>query len=414
MVKIVRPPAKLKHFLEDLRLSGLVTAPQLKHVVLYILGLLVTTYRRTVTGITRAIHDSVHRVKRNEFLTQSPLDEVKLQAWMAWRLLRRLGLQAGQTLYLVIDDTHTRKRGKKMQGVGKYRDVTTMSFVWGHNVLGGVFFYRGFTIPYRLKVHLKPEQAKLLGEEFQTLPEMAAEVIRSLQVATGVRVVVLFDSAYMNKKVVQAVKDMGFTYVSALPANRKLKIHGRWTKLGKYRRCIPHSQHRALWIRTARGRTKTYWATDRDAWIPAIGRVKVVFSRRKKGQKALPLVTNDRSLTRKQIIQAYEIRWSIEQFWKDTKSHLGLGEYQTTKLAGVSTHLHLVALGYSLLVDRAIEGGEKQNQRGKRHGALGAWSVLKLRDEIRGLVLGDVLEYLDDHPDPKRAIRELRQMLEAA
>ncbi len=414
MVKIVRPPAKLKPFFDDLWLSGFMTAAQFSHVVTYILGLLVTTYRRTVTGITRAIHDSVHRVKRNEFLTQSPLDEVKLQVWMAWRLLRRLGLQAGQPLYLVIDDTHTRKRGKKMQGVGKYRDMTTGSFVWGHNVLGGVFFYRGFTIPYRLKVHLKPEQAKLLGEKFQTLPEMAAEVIRSLEVAHGVRVVVLFDSAYMNKKVVRAVKEKGFTYVSALPANRKLKIHRRWTKLGKYRRCIPHLEHRAVKVRTLRGRTKTYWATDRDAWIPAIGRVKLVFSRRRKYHKALPLVTNDRTLSRKEIIRAYEVRWIIEQFWKDTKSHLGLGEYQTTKLAGVSTHLHLVAMGYSLLVDRTIEGWEKKTQRGNRRRALGVWSVLKLRDEIRGLVLEDVLEYLQEHPDPKRAIGELRQVLEAA
>lgn len=412
MVKIVRTPRKLESFFEELKLSGLLTAAQLKHVTTYLLGLLVTGYRRTVTGITRAIYDGVHRVKRNEFLTRSPMDDMAVQVWLAWKQLQRLGLQAGQTLYLAIDDTHTHKRGKKMQGAGKYRDGATQGFVWGHNVLGGVFYYRGFTIPYRLKVHLKPEQAKELGETFQTLPEMAAEVIRGLQAAAGVRVVVLFDSGYMNKKVVEAVREKGLTYISVLPVNRNLKISGRWTKLGKYRRCIPHSEHRGVSIRTRRGKAKTYWATDRQAWIPSIGSVKLVFSRRKKYEKALPLVTNDSTLSRKEIIEAYDLRWIIEQFWKDAKSHLGLGEYQTTKYAGVVTHLHLVAMAYSLLVDRAIEGWEKK--RRSRNDALGAWSLLELRDQIRGFVLEDTLAFLQEQPDPKRAIRELRQMLEAA
>jgi SRSO17 transposase len=421
MLKIVRTPEKLHSFFEDLQLPGSLTALQLRHVATFVLGLLVTGYRRTVTGISRAISQGVHRVKRNEFLTQSDWDETAVQIHKTWKTLKQLGLRAGKTLYLILDDTHTRKRGKKMQGVGQYKDMTSGAFIWGHNIVMGVFYFAGFVLPFRLKVHLKPEQAEELGEKFQTLPQAAAEIIRSLEVATGIRVVVLFDAGYMNKAPVRACLEKGFTYISTLPANRNIRINGRLTQVGSYRRCIPHSEHRAVTIRTPAGRVRTFWATDRDARLPSIGRVKVVFSRRKKFEKALPIVTNDRTMSRQQIIQTYAIRFLIERFFKDAKSGLGLGEYQTTKLAGAVKHLHLVLLAYSLLVERAIDARERERhsrtrrtKRGNRNAALGAWSLQDLRDEVRDLVLDDLFEYVLEQSDPKQAIRNLRALMASA
>jgi SRSO17 transposase len=421
MLKIVRTPKKLQPFFTDLLSAGLLTSSQAAHVTAFVIGLLVTGFRRTVTGISRAIYQGVHRVKRNEFLTHSDWDEAALQTYKTWGLLRRLGLREGKTLHLILDDTHTRKRGKKMQGTGKYRDMVSGAFVWGHNIVVGVFYFAGFVLPYQLKVHLKPEQAQEFGEKFQTLPQAAAEIIRGLQLATGVRVIVLFDAGYMNKAPVRACLEKGLTYVSTLPANRNIRINGRLTKVGAYRSCIPHSHHRAVTIRTARsGRRKTYWATHRDARLPSLGRVTVVFSRRAKFEKALPIVTNDRTMSRQQIIQTYEIRFLIELFFKDAKSGLGLGEYQTTKLAGAVKHLHLVTLAYSLLVERALDAwerepirGTRRTKRGKRNGVLGVWSLLDLREEVRDLVLDDLLDYLLEESDPKRAIRELREILTA-
>lgn len=415
MFKIVRPPSKLKSFFSDLEAAGYLRARQFQHAMYFMLGLLVTGYRKTVTGIARAIHGGVHRAKRNEFLTQSRWDEAGLLTWLAFRQLKRLGLRAGETLYLIFDDTHVAKRGKKIQGAGKYRD-TACGFLWGHNIFAAVLHYRGFTIPLHFRIHLKPPAARDFGKPFATLPEMAADLIRATCIPEEINVVVLFDSGYMSKKVVRAVQEKGFTYVSVLPANRKIKINGRITRLGHYRRCIPHGQHRAVKIVRHKGRTRTFWATSRDAWIPAIGRVTLVFSRRRKGETALPLVTNERSWSRKRIIQTYEIRWAIEQFFKDTKQHLGLGEYQTSKYAGAVTHLHLVGMAYSLLVDQAITAQERRRgkKRGNRNGALVSWSLLQLRDEVRGFVVEDVLDYIAEQPDPRRAIAELRQMMRAA
>jgi len=420
MLKIVRTPKKLQPFFADLRAAGLLTASQAAHITAFVVGLLVTGYRRTVTGISRVIYEGVHRVKRNEFLTRSDWDEAALQTHKTWKILRQLGLREGKTLYLILDDTHTRKRGKKMQGVGKYKDMTSGAFIWGHNIVVGVFYFAGFVLPYQLKVHLKPEQAKEFGEKFQTLPQAAAEIIGGLQTATGVRVIVLFDAGYMNQAPVRACLKKGLTYVSTLPANRNIRIQGRLTKVGAYRRCIPHSEHRAVKIRTRSGREKTYWATDRDARLPSLGRVTVVFSRRKKFEKALPIVTNDRTMSRQQIIQTYAIRFLIELFFKDAKSGLGLGEYQTTKLTGAVKHLHLVTLAYSLLVERAVDARERERnnpsrrtKRGKKQGTLGVWSLMDLRDEVRDVVLDDLLDYLLEHSDPKRAIRELREILTA-
>lgn len=38
-------------------------------------------------------------------------------------------MRAGQSIDFLIDDSHARKRGKQLQGVGKYRDTSTMAYV---------------------------------------------------------------------------------------------------------------------------------------------------------------------------------------------------------------------------------------------------------------------------------------------
>jgi SRSO17 transposase len=88
----------------------------------------------------------------------------------------------------------------------------------------------------------------------------------------------------------------------------------------------------------------------------------VLFSRKNHDRRILGLVTDNPSLSARQMIHTYNDRWRIEVYFKDGKQLLGLGQYQNISLEAAITHLHLVCFAQALLTHLAIE----------RHGAQGA------------------------------------------
>jgi Transposase DDE domain len=159
------------------------------------------------------------------------------------------------------------------------------------------------------------------------------------------------------------------------------------------------------------GREKTYRATSRLAWLKSLGKVKVVFSRRNRKEKALPIVTNDRTLSNRDIIEIYSRRWAIECFFKSGRQILGLGEYQTRSAEGIEKHLRLVGIVYSLLVQEAQDGeaGERNRTR-KRTQGLDPLRLMRAREDVRLLVFEDVLDFVEEAQDPKGVLRELREL----
>ena len=73
-------------------------------------------------------------------------------------------------------------------------------------------------------------------------------------------------------------------------------------------------------------------------------RLIVSYEKKKDGIFVGPvfLVSNRIDIRPERLLRAYQIRWSIETFFKDAKSHLGLGEYQMRKLDGIKGHWRLV------------------------------------------------------------------------
>lgn len=410
MFKIARIAPILAAFCQDIRFH-FPRREIFDHFQIYVMALIATGWKHTVTGLSRCLGFGPHRSRRNAFLTEAQWDEVDVTAFLAWRLLNQLGLAPGESLYLILDDTHTKKRGKKMQGAGKFFDSATSSYAWGHNLLAAVFHYRGYTIPLTFRVYLKPEQAKALEEDFHTLPELAADIIRSITPPEGVRLVVLFDSAYMNQKVVRAVREKGFDYVSRLPKNRIVTIRGRHRKIGPFMAGIRRREFRKVSWRTPAGRVKRFWATDRLGYIPKIGPVKLVLSRRNPNERPIAVVTNRRDWSRREILTALCLRWAVERFFEDAKQLLGLGQYQTGYLGGVRRHAHLAAVAYLFLVHFETLGLDEH--KSKTHAAA-RFSTMGARDRFRGALFRDLLEHLRESQRPKEVIESLLDSFEPA
>ncbi len=91
-------------------------------------------------------------------------------------------------------------------------------------------------------------------------------------------------------------------------------------------------------------------------WLPKIGAVQVVFSKRPREpwKKLLAVVTNDLKAKPRDVIERYERRWQIEVLFKELRE-LGLGAYQMQHRNGIRRHLHVVCLAYLMLTHHAVK-----------------------------------------------------------
>ena len=83
-------------------------------------------------------------------------------------------------IFVVLDDSKKKKTGKYVEGAGKIFDPVTKTYMKGHQFLTATIYYRGYTIPYAIKLYLKKDIAKELNKPFKKLPALAKEIIGGL------------------------------------------------------------------------------------------------------------------------------------------------------------------------------------------------------------------------------------------
>lgn len=365
----------------------------------------------TIDRLSKALRGSTHRTNHGEFLWRSLWDESLLMQQIALDLLRSLLIRKDRDLFLIIDETQTLKRAKKMAAVGTLFHHATGKYGTGHTLLKVCLYYRGVTIPWASWIYVKREQAPLLNVPFAKLTEMAAEVIRTAALPQELRVTVLFDAYYLCPTVVQACQKRGWHYIGVGKSNRWLSVGSAKYKLGKYGRNVLHNHGRWHAIKGLR-KTKMYCLAERRGFIKGLGPVKVVFSRRRGEKNSVALITDDLTASMKAIVARYLKRWSIEMLIKDEKQHLGLGDYRVLRYRAVARHLCLVDCAYACLTHVGIEAQRAQGHM-KDTKVLRLAPISTLKQRMRQMVwqenVKDVIKYSHEKP----VIRRLEKLLAA-
>jgi hypothetical protein len=88
----------------------------------------------------------------SNFLTLAEWDAPELLQQTALDQLQRLGFRSGDTVYLLLDDTQKRKRGKLMAAVSKIFPHAEKVYANGHTILGAALVYRGVVLPCAVKL----------------------------------------------------------------------------------------------------------------------------------------------------------------------------------------------------------------------------------------------------------------------
>lgn len=413
MFRIGRFPSKLEPFFHSLK-----TRFHWNHFEFFRILVLTIAFawgRRNVSALYRHIdaRGRAHRTRFNNFFLVGRWDPEELLREKAYELLAALKPRKGEVVNLIIDDSKKGKRGKKMDAVAYIYDPVTGRKILGHQYVKGTLKFRGYTIPFAIRLYVKEKDCPGLEIEFKKTTQLAAQIISELEVPEGVRVRALFDSYYLCPTVVKACRRKGFHFVSALKSNRNLFKSGRKLKCGKYGRSLfRRMEKKSLVMRKESGKV-SYTYVD-AGWLDVsdLGKLHLVFSRKGVDRGILGIVTDDSELCAVGIIREYNRRWSIEVFFKDAKQLLGLGQYQNGSYRAAVIHLHLVCFAYALLTHIAIEregakGIEKRNKAARL-------STGGLQNELRRMVWEDLCEYLRGQRSGDAVIGELDRLLFAA
>jgi SRSO17 transposase len=353
----------------------------------------------------------------SNFLTVAEWNAPELLQQTALDQLQALGFRPGDTLYLVVDDTQKRKRGKLMAAVSKIFLHAEKVYANGHTILGCALSYRGVLIPcavrlWASKVSCQKSQAEadpIDRLSFRTITGMAADVIQALQLPDAAKAIVLFDSYYLCAEVIRACERRGFSYVGAAKKNRNFFPDGRprdKRKLGKYGKEVLRREGRMVQVRG-----KKHRLAERVGHLSHAGRVKLVFSRRPNEKSWITLVTNQTRWSMKTVLSHYLCRWGIEVFFKMSKQHLGLGDYHLLRYRGIERYLCLVLIAYLLLTHQALPGPgakAKPNERAE----LRLLSIPQLQQQLRHRLWNDVIRSLEGGKRTRLAAKKLKEVIQ--
>jgi SRSO17 transposase len=408
MVTIGRIPRIAQAFFRPVRTHF--AAPAWHHFWALVLAVTIS-HGSTIDRLAKKLRRSTHRTNHGEFLWRSVWSESAVMQQIALDLLRSLYRKNAGSCYLIVDDTQTLKRAKKMAGVGKLFHHATGKYGTGHTILKVCLHYRGVTIPWGSWLWLKPHDARKLDRPFLKLTQLAALAIHNADLPRDLNVVVLFDCYYLCPVVVDACQCRGWHYIGVGKSNRNFTVDGRKHRLDRYGANVVRRSgrwHRVRGLRT----TRSYRLASRRGWMKKLGEVQVVFSRRRGERKVLALVTDDLRASTKNVVADYLKRWAIELLIKDEKQQLGLGDYRVLRYRAVVRHLHLVDIAYACLTHLGLKDQCAQGRK-KKTKVLRLPPISQLKTRMRQLVWREAIEDVVKHSHERSVIRRLERLLVA-
>jgi SRSO17 transposase len=281
----------------------------------------------------------------------------------------------GRVLF-VIDDSPTKRYGRKVEGAGFHHNPTPgpagQKFLYGHSWVTLSRAVRhpqhgmiGLPLAARLYIREKdlPKIPAWTRPPFQTKLVQAGELLEKacLFAAHADEVWVAVDGAYAKRPFLKKAKSLGISVVSRLrkdaalfdlPPRKKAKGRGQPRKYGKNRISLAkRAAHKSGWQTGqfdlyGETETKTY-KTFLATYAPAGGLIRVVILKDEHGWMAFFSTKPDATV--QEILEAVAARATIEQDFHDVKEVHGAGQQQLRNLHANIGAWHTALWVYTLI-----------------------------------------------------------------
>jgi Transposase DDE domain len=263
-----------------------------------------------------------------------------------------------------------RRRPAKGRRYGKYRRARRgcHAFVWGLLITPD-----GRRIP-SFRCYYTREYCQQHQRQHRTQADLAAELIREVRVPRGVQVVVLGDTAFESRQLRNACQERGFSWI--LPANPERVLAGPKPRPNLWSLTKSFGRNRFVRIRlqpnqgplvamrrlspSRRGSiitTRTFYVHEERWAVHSIGGARILFSTKQQPTVGKPLnrdetkilLCNDQHLSVAEIVELYLLRWQIELFFKELKSHLGMHHYRFRDFRCVEAWMQIYCITFLYL-----------------------------------------------------------------
>lgn len=260
-------------------------------------------------------------------------------------------------VFIVDDSAFDRNRSKKVELLARCFDHASqkMKFYKGFRMLtlgwsdGSTFMPIDFSLLSSKKAQLNGISAEIdkrtsgykrRMNALQTAPEQIPDMIhRALSSGIDARYV-LMDSWFTLPPLVQAITEQGLDVIGMVKETKqRYLVNGQVSTLKQLYQLAQPVQGKKGILRSIR-------------CVMVNGTpVKIVFvQNRNKRSEWLAILSTDQTLTEREIIQIYGMRWDIEVFFKTTKSLLKLQkEFQGRSYDGLISHTSIVFARYIVL-----------------------------------------------------------------
>lgn len=266
---------------------------------------------------------------------------------------------------LIVDDSLIPKTGKKIEFIGKVFDHSTHKYLLGFKLLLLGYWDGKSFLPMDFSLHYEPGKKKTRGLKQKDLDvqytkqraencmsnqriselgkskiEVALQMIKR-EIKNKLRVdYVLTDSWFVSEGFIANVLSMNLDVIGLMKSNRCIQIGSKTYKLNK----LPDLK------RDKTVNCKMFKCQYIPLTVSYKGIDLKIFLVRMNGQSNWKvLITTDLKLSFVKTMKLYQIRWTIEVFFKDAKQHLNLSGCQSNDYDAHIAHYSLVCMAFTAL-----------------------------------------------------------------
>lgn len=276
---------------------------------------------------------------------------------------------------LIVDDSLIPKSGKKIEFIGKVFDHCSHQFQIGFKLLLLGFWDGKSFVPLDFSVHFEPGKNNKRGlsskdlnkqfskhrpqnccsnERIEELGESKIDIaLAMIKTAIGRKIqvnYVLADSWFVSEKFIKGIVKMKTDLIGLMKSNRYVKIGARTFLLNK----LPELKRKNI------VNCKKFKCQYIPLHVTYKERNIKIFLVRMNGQSSWKtLITTDTKLSFIKTMNLYQIRWTIEVFFKDAKQYLNLNACQSNDFDAHIAHYSLVCMEFTALaLIKRVQGYE--------------------------------------------------------
>jgi len=343
---IITGTDKIIKFLRKLDIDIFLTTPQIKHVIAFICAMMLKGYNGKVSDVSElALHR--HRTCIGKFLNNSPWEEELVLKSLKEHVIDRiwkLSEATGEPIYVIIDDTicektvPSSKAKQPTEKCGFHKSHLENKTVYGHQLVTVMLRCGNVVLPYAIVMYDKATMSKI---------KIAEEIIYTLPrpVSKGF---VLCDSWYSCKKLFDAARVQGYTYIGALRTNRVIYPEGHGSlgiKVHAFAKILTAKD-----VSLVKAGSHEYYIYAYQGKLNDVKMATIVLSWPKNAlfnEKALrAFISLDPNIDAQSLLNHYVHRWPIETFFRESKRYLGLDDYQVRSERSIRRYFVLLMLTY--------------------------------------------------------------------